>query len=491
MIHLFRDENSSGISSRDANSILQNLPIAVMTCELDTFEIDFANSASHKLLSDLKHVLNIDPSDIVGTCIDRFHSNPARQRELLASAGNLPFETRITLGDEFLDLSIFPLFNDKGKYIKAALVWSVVTERVRAEQDQKRLLQMIDKMPINVMTCDPATYRINYVNRTSIETLTPLEEHLPIKAAELLGQSIDIFHKTPSRQHQLLSDPANLPWQSKISVGPEVLRLDISAIQSADGDYLGPMLTWSVISDRVVVAEKVTNVVGTMNTIADNLVQTSSELISVAESAKSQSTSVTSAAEEMTASISEIAERMNQAAGISKSAITQTNEASEQIETLKSASEQIGTVMSTIQAIADQTKLLALNATIEAARAGEAGRGFAVVAAEVKELSEQTSAETDRIRSQIETIQQETNEVLKVIRSITTVIGDLDEHAMAVAGAMTEQQAAAEEVARAISGVTEASERTENSARSIETMALEMNTIKTANEDIQEFLKNC
>eukprot|EP00903_Cladosiphon_okamuranus_P002053 g2051.t1 len=438
--------------------------------------------------TDLQHVLDIAPENIVGTCIDRFHKNPAHQRTLLSNAANLPFETQITLGDEYVDLNIFPILNSKGKYTKAALVWAVVTEKVRAEQEQTRLLQMIDKMPINVMTCDPQSFEINYVNQTSIDTLTPLEQHLPIKAADLLGQCIDIFHKHPEHQRKLLADPSNLPWRANIRLGPEVLRLDISAISDDRGAYLGPMLTWSVISDQVVIAEQVTEVVGSMNTIADGLVTTSSELITIAESAKSQSTSVTSAAEEMTASIAEISERMNQAADISKTAISRAEDASTQIGTLKAASEQIGSVMGTIQAIADQTKLLALNATIEAARAGEAGRGFAVVAAEVKELSEQTTAGTDQIRSQIEAMQHETSEALKVIQSITSVITELDEHAMAVAGAMTEQQSAAAEVARAISGVSEASESTETSARSIESIVRDMDTVKAANEQIQTFL---
>lgn len=53
-------------------------------------------------------------------------------------------------------------------------------------------------------------------------------------------------------------------------------------------------------------------------------------------------------------------------------------------------------IVSAISAIATQTNLLGLNATIEAARAGDAGRGFAVVAAEVKKLSDDTRAATQR-----------------------------------------------------------------------------------------------
>ena len=57
---------------------------------------------------------------------------------------------------------------------------------------------------------------------------------------------------------------------------------------------------------------------------------------------------------------------------------------------------QIRQIVSTIDGIANQTKLLALNATIEAARAGEAGRGFAVVAHEIKKLASDTRVATER-----------------------------------------------------------------------------------------------
>jgi len=78
-------------------------------------------------------------------------------------------------------------------------------------------------------------------------------------------------------------------------------------------------------------------------------------------------------------------------------------------------SDKIGEVLDVIGSIADQTNLLALNAAIEAARAGDHGRGFAVVADEVRTLAKQTQDSTHNIQSIINTLRDNTKQVLTVM----------------------------------------------------------------------------
>ncbi|MGM0845564.1 MAG: methyl-accepting chemotaxis protein [Bacillota bacterium] len=83
--------------------------------------------------------------------------------------------------------------------------------------------------------------------------------------------------------------------------------------------------------------------------------------------------------------------------------------------------EQTNEVITMIKKIADQTNLLGLNASIEAARAGEMGRGFDVVAKEIRKLSNETVASTEKVRNILTNLQHSMKEMSSSIEKVVSV----------------------------------------------------------------------
>lgn len=117
--------------------------------------------------------------------------------------------------------------------------------------------------------------------------------------------------------------------------------------------------------------------------------------------------------------------------------------AGESVLDLSDQMQQINEITSTVNDIAEQTKLLSLNASIEAARAGEEGRGFAVVATQVRELANQSKEAAGRIESVISGTQNS-------MRTVVTKIEEGSRLSEESRDIINRMQAAFEQIATAV-----------------------------------------
>jgi methyl-accepting chemotaxis protein len=385
-----------------------------------------------------------------------------------------------------------------------------------------RLKQMVEGMPIGVMSADAANdWSIDYMNPAFKTIFAPIAKYLPVPVDEIIGKSIDMFHERPAHQRAILNDASRYPMTTRITLADRAFALNMSAIRNKQGVVVGAMVSWQDVTQLTAIAlrfqQSVHAVVETVNRSSAQLRQQATLMTKVAsgteahattmaasaERASASVTSVAAGAEQLLASINEISRQVTQSSDIALRAVESTRRAGDVIRGLEDAAQRIGQMVDLIGTIAKQTNLLALNATIESARAGEAGKGFAVVAAEVKQLATQTAKAADAIVSQIQAVQNATSEAVMSIEAIDKVIEQLSGISLAISAAVEEQSAATNEIAKnaqqtshgtnavtgAIDEVTGATRQTGEASRAMLGSAEDMMAqMAKLNQEVESFL---
>jgi len=136
----------------------------------------------------------------------------------------------------------------------------------------------------------------------------------------------------------------------------------------------------------------------------------------------------------------------------------------------------ISSIITTVEDVAEQSRLLAVNASIEAVKAGEQGKGFAVVAQEVRSLAEQSKQATNRIRNILDEIQKATSEaVMKT-----------EQGSKAVKSGVEQSLKSGETIQRLANSVAEAAQATTQIAVSSQEQTVGMDQVVSAMESIKQ-----
>jgi methyl-accepting chemotaxis protein len=247
--HITTEQRKVTANANRVQSMIDNLSTPVMLCDKD-FNITYANNISIKTLATLEDYLPVKADKLVGSNIDIFHKQPSHQRNLLSNLGQKSFKTEISVGPEILSLNASMLTDEKGNFDGAYIDWSVITAEKKAKIEAARVQSMIDNLSLPVMLADK-NYNITYVNEASTKALRTLEHLLPIKVDNLIGTSIDIFHKKPDHQRKLLADSNRLPHQTRFAIGNEWLSLNANMLKDAKGNFDGAFVDWRIVTEEV------------------------------------------------------------------------------------------------------------------------------------------------------------------------------------------------------------------------------------------------
>ncbi len=491
---------------------------AVMLVDRD-FRVTYINEATRQMLT--KHLelfrqlhASFDPEHIIGSCIDVFHKDPARQHKMLADPARLPHRANIQVGPLTFSLTVNASFDSAKRYVGNVLEWVDTTELA----EQRARIQAIDKVQAivefnldgTIVSANPNFLKtmgysleevrgkhhsmfVDNVQRDSSEYRSFWDKlrRGEYEAAQYrrigkggrevwIQASYNPVLGATGKPVKVIKFATDVTEQVQLSRALDAAVSDTKAVvQSAiAGDLGARVANSSKIAQVQDLATNVNELIESMMRVVADIkgsageVQTGAQEISRGNMSLSQRTEeqassleeTASSMEQMTSTVKATAENAGQARQLAVAARDQAekggvivNSAVAAMAEINVASKKIVDIIGVIDEIAFQTNLLALNAAVEAARAGEQGRGFAVVATEVRSLAGRSATAAKEIKSLINDSVSKVGEGSKLVdqsgqslADIATAVKRVTEVVAEIAQACQEQAVGIEQVNKAV-----------------------------------------
>ncbi|MDJ0635153.1 MAG: methyl-accepting chemotaxis protein [Xenococcaceae cyanobacterium MO_188.B29] len=408
---------------------------------------------------------------------------------------------------------------------------------------QLRLILLLGVSLTTLFVILLSAYLSEYITRPIVDTVVAVSEleqgeldtRINIKGQKEFVQLSNNINQLAERMQQLIIEQEQVSqeqMQAQTLIveqerqNSEVIQTELlEFLSSIEGVSEGDLTVRADITDSQIgivadffnsiienLRDIITQVKATTNKVNFSIGQNENVIGQVAQEALQQAEQINqtlNALETMTSSIQEVASNAQKAAHVSQSAsesaemggkaieqtvssILQLRETvaatAKKVKRLGESSQEISKVISLINQIAMQTNMLAINASIEASRAGEEGRGFAVVAEEVGELAVKSAEATKEIEEIVETIQEETADVVAAMElgtyqvvegtrlvedtkrsldHIVQVSQQIDRLLQSISGATSSQAQTSQVVSQLMKEVAQVSQRTSDASRNV------------------------
>ena len=274
-------ERAAAAENGRVKQALDNVSANVMVADAN-LDIIYMNDTVREMFqtaeSDIRKDLpNFNAGNLMGTNIDDFHKNPAHQRRMLAELSGT-FESQLELGGRTFGIIANPIVADDGERIGTVVEWQDKTDRLAREEEERqrieaerliaaengRIKQALKGVTTNVMIGDNdlnIIYMNDAVSKLFREVEADVRKDIPgFDANNLIGTCIDMFHKNPSHQRNMLAR-LSATHTAELQIGGRTMRVIASPVFDDDGERLGTVVEWADRTQELAVESEVQEVV--------------------------------------------------------------------------------------------------------------------------------------------------------------------------------------------------------------------------------------
>lgn len=192
-------------------------------------------------------------ANLMGANVDIFHQRPEHQRQLLEQLHGT-YRSEIKVSGLTFSLAATAIVDEQGQRLGTVVEWQNLTEKLAKELNERlisdenaRIRQALDNSSTSTMIADK-DYNILYTNRSLQQLMADAEDDLRkhigrFDSDQLVGKNIDVFHKNPSHQRQIL-DNLNAPLKTEFKAGDRTLGITAAPILNEQRIRTGMVVEW-------------------------------------------------------------------------------------------------------------------------------------------------------------------------------------------------------------------------------------------------------
>ena len=164
----------------------------------------------------------------------------------------------------WIQASYNPILGLNGRPFKVVKYASDITEQKLQSLQAGRVTRALDGVTTNVMIGDNdlnIVYMNAAVEKLFREAESDIRKDLPqFDANKLMGSCIDLFHKNPAHQRNMLGN-LSATHTAELSIGGRTMRVIASPVFSDEGERLGTVVEWADRTQELAVEQEVQQVV--------------------------------------------------------------------------------------------------------------------------------------------------------------------------------------------------------------------------------------